>query len=157
MSEFMPCALSACESTAAVLNSYKMLVNRIFDYLKESGLPFKKNGFNLRWIDETSIPKIAKVVNFQRSVFGTKECISFTINLGVLMEYGDQPISPNIKEWECPIRKRPASWTEKYPCDKWWDVTATTDLEALYQELRLLTTESIIPFFSKYTGNTCTF
>ncbi|MBQ9045209.1 MAG: DUF4304 domain-containing protein [Oscillospiraceae bacterium] len=121
--------------------------------LKEQGLPFKKDGFTLRWIDETASPKIAKIVNFQRSAFGTKDCISFTINLGVLVEYGKKPISPKLKVWECPIRKRPASWTEKYPCDKWWDVTEATNIEQLYCEMRNLTTESIIPFFERYQNS----
>ena len=132
---------------ADVFDSYKSIVKRVFVLLKEQGFAFKKDGFNLRLIDETSRPKSAWIVNFQRSAFGTKGHIQFTINLGVFMEYGDKPISPKIKEWECPIRKRPASWTEKYNCDKWWDITETTDLEALYQELRALTLESILLFF----------
>ena len=133
---------------ADALGNFKTLVKRMHLFLKEQGLPFKKDGFTLRWIDESTTPKIARIVNFQRSMYGTKDCISFTINLGLLKEYSDRPISPKLKEWECPIRKRPASWTPKYPCDKWWDVTETTDLELLYQELRDLTKESIIPFFT---------
>ena len=135
---------------ADALGNFKSLVKRIHLFIKEQGLPFKKDGFTLRWIDESTTPKIAKIVNFQRSMYGTKDCISFTINLGLLKEYSDRPISPKLKEWECPIRKRPASWTKKYPCDKWWDVTETTDMELLYKELCDLTTESIIPFFANY-------
>ena len=132
---------------ADALDNYKSLVKRIHLLLKEQGMPFKKDGFTLRWIEEEATPKIARIVNFQRSWYGTKDCIRFTINLGLLKEYGDRPIPPKLKEWECPIRERPASWTEKYPCDKWWEVTATTDMEGLYQELRELTMESILPFF----------
>ncbi len=134
---------------ADALENYKSLVKRMHHFFKAQGLPFKKDGFTLRWIDESSTPKIARIVNFQRSAFGTKNCISFTINLGVLKEYGSRPISPKLKEWECPIRTRPASRTEKYPRDKWWNVTETTDLERLYRELCDLTLESILPFFEK--------
>ena len=66
------------------------------------------------------------------------------------MTYGNDPIPPKLKEYECPIRKRPASWTAKYDCDKWWDITEETDPEALYQEMRALTLEYILPFFEKY-------
>lgn len=130
-----------------VSDSYKSIVKKVFILLKKQGFAFKKDGFNFRLIDETSQPKTAWVINFQRSAYGTKDHISFTVNLGVLVEYGNKPIPPKLKEWECPIRKRPASWTEKYNCDKWWDITGTTDLESLYQELQELTLESIIPFF----------
>lgn len=138
---------------AEALDKYKILVKRLHLFLKEQGFPFKKDGFTLRWIDESASPKIAKIVNFQRSAFSTRNCISFTINLGVLIEYGEKPISQKLKESECPIRKRPASFTGKYPYDKWWDVTETTDIEQLYSELCDLTVESIIPFFELYQNS----
>ena len=138
---------------AGVLDSYKALVKRTFLLLKAQGFAFKKDGFNLRLIDESALPKVAFVVNFQRSAFGTQDSISFTINLGVLAEYGNKPIPPKLKEYECPIRNRPASFSRRYNCDKWWNITEATDMEALYQEIQALTMESIIPFFEKYKTN----
>ncbi|MBQ4323492.1 MAG: DUF4304 domain-containing protein [Clostridia bacterium] len=133
-----------------VSEGYKKIIKKVFVLLKEQGFAFKKDGANFRFIDNSSFPKVAAVVNFQKSMYGTKDCISFTVNLGVLLAYGNAPIPERIKEYECPIRKRPASGTAKYPYDKWWEITESTDLDALYKELHDLTMEEIIPFFNKY-------
>lgn len=116
--------------------------------LKPLGFKKKGNNFYLQ------LPDLGQIINLQKSSFGSKDHIKFTINTGVfipeywLEEFARQskmvPVFPT--EVECLIRKRIGEM--RYGLDTWFDVTDTTDEIALIAEMKKNVTDYILPYFN---------
>src|SRR5688572_11930465 len=103
---------------------------------------FKKNGFGQH-------------INFQKSSFGTKENISFTINTGIFlpeywsaMDYNMGKAIPDFPNWtDCMLIRRIGEM--KGENDTWWDVNENTKLSDLTYTVLRNVREVIIPYFKK--------
>lgn len=109
---------------------YKELLKRLFELFKPLG--YKKDGANFRLFQKNGI---ARIVNFQKSRYNTKDNLSFTINVGVYDCSKSDTLNLKFKEYDCYIRERPACVSSKYHKDIWWNITQQTDIDNLYQEL----------------------
>jgi len=100
--------------------------------------------------------EIIQVLDIQVSRWSDKEELSFTINLGVLVErvwqiLWDKPVPKTVQEADCFPRMRVSYLLEEGPLRKdiWWAITQTTDLDALGPELQSVLSEKCIPFLDR--------
>ena len=115
-------------------------------------LSFKKKALNYyRWLAE-----VGHIINIQKSSYGDKNHIRFRINIGIfepkfwLVEYdfkhtGQVPDYPT--EPDCLIRKTINDLRSRN--DLWYEVTDTTNEEALIKEIQEDIQNYILPFFDQ--------
>ncbi|HBH25753.1 MAG TPA: hypothetical protein DDY13_20355 [Cytophagales bacterium] len=119
--------------------------------LKPLGFKKKANNFYLR-LDE-----LGQIINVQKSVFGTKDQISFTINTGLFLPehwrgliYNQNKEIPTFPtEPECLIRKRIGKLRNQH--DTWYDIQERTDEAQLISEMRFNISNYILPYFQRYS------
>lgn len=129
-------------------NRFKTVLSKLHvTYLKPAG--FKKTGSNFR----IYLPNgLYKIINFQRSMFnGCGEC-RFTMNLGIYFEKDWENPNLRFKEYQCAIRARISTISEKYTCDQWWDITEDSNDEMLYAELASVITEDVLPWMDQFSS-----
>ena len=115
-------------------------------------LSFKKKALNYYcWLTE-----VGHIINIQKSSYGDRDNIRFRINIGIfepkfwLVEYdfkhtGQVPDYPT--EPDCLIRKTINDLRSRN--DLWYEVTDTTNEEALIKEIQEDIQQYILPFFDQ--------
>lgn len=118
--------------------------------MKPLGFKKKANNFYL------SLDTIGQIINVQKSRWGNKDSISFTINAGIFVpEYWltfynkELPAYPN--ENQCLIRKRIGDLRDDQH-DTWYDIKEGTDEQQLISEMRNNLTGFILPYFSRLSS-----
>lgn len=133
--------------TTAQIKFENIIKQGFQEMLKPLGFKKKANNFYLQ-LDE-----LGQIINIQKSQWGTKDEISFTINTGIFVpehwagllynqgkEVPDYPIEP-----QCLIRKRIGSLRKQG--DSWYDVTENTNENALIEDMKENITDFILPYF----------
>ena len=118
---------------------FDTLVSHVFTFFKPLG--YKKKGNNFRLYDKQA--EFGKIVNFQKSVYGNKQCISFTINISIYLadyEYhwskGKRKSGENFAEASCVIRNRIDKFNWHHPIHpQWFDIKEETDFDKLKEEI----------------------
>jgi hypothetical protein len=94
---------------------------------------------------------MAAIIEFQRSTTNTSSRLLFTVNLAIVCDGLQYP--------GVPIRKAAAmdgQLTERLGMllperrDKWWEITETTNIDALSAEIATLLTTYAIPYLERY-------
>lgn len=104
-------------------------------------LGFKKDGNNFRLIQNDGL---CKIINFQRSLYNTKDNIGFTINLGIYFEKETEIQNKKFKEYASQIRTR-------LDCD-WWYVNSESDIEETYLEIEKFIKNDVFKFFDIFNS-----
>jgi hypothetical protein len=130
------------------------LVKEVYwDTLKPLGFKKKANNFYI------FTGEIGKIINIQKSMYGTKDDIRFTINIGIfspeiwldLYNYQNKPVPVFPTEPDCIVRKRIGSLLKQG--DIWYDHSDTGDLTALRDNQRRQLKEVILPYFATINTN----
>jgi hypothetical protein len=117
------------------------------EILKSAGFKRKANNFYRQ------LPQLGQIINIQKSQWGSKNEISFTINTGIFVpEYwrglsynNGKEIPAYPTESSCLIRKRIGNIRHQH--DTWYDVNGKTDEIALIQEMNENVHQYILPYF----------
>lgn len=114
-------------------------------------LCFKKktNNFYLK------LDTIGQIINIQKSVFGNKDNIRFTINTGIFVpeywlafyDYSNKEVPDYPTEPDCMIRKRIGGLRNQY--DTWYDIKEQTDEQQLIEEMKKNLNNFILPYFER--------
>ena len=119
-------------------------------------LKFKKKANNFY----RDLGEIGQIINIQKSMFGSKENISFTVNIGIFSpiywgsEYnfkGDSEPPAYPTEPVSIIRTRIGRFIDGK--DKWWDLDQRTNVETIKSELTETLENKILPYFEKIESN----
>lgn len=125
---------------------------KITDYLKNNDFKkrgnhfFKRNG------------AIGYCLNIQNDKWNNSEVIRFTVNIGIFtdsfwLEHHDSKhsgIVPSfLKEYDCAVRKRIGGLLPVHT-DKWYRITADTNVLKLWADIEHDLEKYVIPFFDKY-------
>jgi Domain of unknown function (DUF4304) len=119
------------------------------ELLKPLGFKKKTNNFYLK------LDTIGQIINVQKSQWGTKDSISFTINTGIFVpeywlafyNFSDKGLPDYPTEPECLIRKRIGMLRKQD--DTWYDIKERTDEIQLIAEMKNNLTEFILPYFNR--------
>lgn len=129
------------------------LFNDIAYFLKEAGFRknsnhyFKRNG------------EIGFCLNFQNDKWNTSDNVRFTINIGLFcdsfwlehFDFQHTGIIPKFpKEYECAVRFRIGKFSNSQEMDKWWELTSSTNIEEVRNEIVQSLKEDVLPFFLAY-------
>jgi len=111
-------------------------------------LGFSRRGTALRAMG----PETCGLIEFQRSTKNSQEKLLFTVNLGIvcgeLLESGSAGF-PNTKVTDAHVWLRIGMLLPNCP-DKWWEITASTDSDALAREIADLILAEAIPYLQRY-------
>jgi len=92
------------------------------------------------------------IVEFQRSTKSSKERLLFTINLGVvcgdLLDLGPAGLK-KARIIDAHLWQRIGMFLPGRP-DKWWEITVSTDSDALAREVADLVFEKAVPYIQRY-------
>lgn len=134
--------------TAAEIKFNRVIKEGFHETLKPLGFKKKANNFYLQ------LPDIGQIINIQKSAWGTKDHISFTINTGLFLpEYWigliynkgkEVPAFPT--EPECLIRKRIGNLRNQH--DTWYDIDERANEHDLIVEMKANLEEFILPYFN---------
>ncbi|ACU07077.1 hypothetical protein FIC_00622 [Flavobacteriaceae bacterium 3519-10] len=127
----------------------KIIKNGFHEVLKPLGFKKKENNFYLK------LDRIGQIINVQKSVWGNKNNIDFTINTGIFVpeywlafyDFINKGLPDYPTEPECLIRKRIGTIRNQH--DTWYHIKETTDEEQLIVEMRKNLTEFILPYFDR--------
>lgn len=127
------------------------LVAHIWAYFKPLG--YRKKGNNFRFYDREN--EWGKIVNFQKSQWGSKDNIRFTVNIGLYLAECEfyalnKKSGDNFTEPVCAIRNRIGLITD-YKTDKWYDLNESVDIEKLRETIERNFTQFVIPYLNKFT------
>lgn len=119
------------------------------ELLKPLGFKKKENNFYLQ------LDTIGQIINVQKSAWGTKDIISFTINTGIFVpeywlafyNFSDKGLPEYPTEPECLIRKRIGALRNQH--DTWYDIKEKTDENYLIAEMKKNVDNFILPYFAK--------
>jgi hypothetical protein len=119
------------------------------DVLKPLGFKKKANNFFLQLYD------IGQIINVQKSSWGTKDSISFTINTGLFLPehwkgliYNQGKAIPTFPtEPECIIRKRIGKLRNQH--DTWYEISEITDENKLIAQMQENLKKYILPYFDR--------
>lgn len=127
-----------------------------FDFIVKEGLwlELKPLGFRKKANNfYKNLGETGQVINVQKSVYGSKDAVSFTLNIGVfepkywLCRYGNSKELPEFaSEPECLIRKRIGEL--KGEEDTWYEVDENSDESALAAQMSSNLNEYILPFLA---------
>ncbi len=111
-------------------------------------LGFSRRGAALRIMG----PGVCGLIEFQRSMKNTKEKLLFTVNLGIvcgdLLESGAATLS-KARVIDAHVRGRIGMLLPEHR-DKWWEITASTDSDALAGEVADLVLNEAAPYIQRY-------
>lgn len=135
--------------TVSEIKFDKIIKGGFHDILKPLGFKKKANNFYLK------LDTIGQIINVQKSAFGNKDNISFTINTGIFVpeywlvfyNYNNKGLPDYPTEPECLIRKRIGGLRNQH--DTWYDIKERTDEYQLIAEMRKNLTEFILPYFDR--------
>ncbi|MDI9862322.1 DUF4304 domain-containing protein [Flectobacillus roseus] len=127
----------------------KIIKQGFHEILKPLGFKKKANNFYLK------LDTIGQIINIQKSAFGSKDSISFTINTGIFVpeywlafyNYSDKGLPNYPTEPECLIRKRIGTLRNRH--DTWYDIKERTDEQQLIDEMKTNLTKFILPYFDR--------
>jgi hypothetical protein len=91
------------------------------------------------------------VVEFQKSMDNTAERLRFTINLAIVcdgLRPSETPLE-RVHSYEGQLVER-IGWLLPNRGDKWWELTAATNVEAIATEVSRLIEEKAIPYLLPY-------
>jgi hypothetical protein len=119
------------------------------ELLKPIGFKKKGNNFYLQ------LERIGQIVNIQKSHFGNKENISFTINTGIFVpeywlafyNYSGKGCPQYPTEPECLIRKRIGALRNTH--DTWYHIKEQTNEDVLISVMQSNVTNFILPYFGR--------
>ena len=121
---------------------FSALLSRLHkDVLKPQG--FRKEGCNFRRFPGDGL---GQIINFQRSFWNDGQECRFTINIGIYAEAGEEIQNVKFKEYECHLRTRTAGVSSRYHGDHWWSIFPGRDMDKLFEELKQLMEEDVLPF-----------
>lgn len=135
--------------TISELKFDKIIKDGFHEILKPLGFKKKANNFYLK------LDTIGQIINVQKSAFGNKDSISFTINTGIFVpeywlafyNYSDKGLPDYPTEPECLIRKRIGDLRNQH--DTWYDIKERTDEQQLIDEMKKNLTNFILPYFDR--------
>ncbi len=135
--------------TIAEIKFDKIIREGFHEILKPLGFKKKANNFYLK------LDTIGQIINVQKSAFGNKDSISFTINTGIFVpeywlafyNYSDKGFPEYPTEPECLIRKRIGNLLNQH--DTWYDIEERTDEQQLIEEMKKNLTNFILPYFDQ--------
>jgi hypothetical protein len=133
----------------------KIISEGFHELLKPLGFKKKGNNFYLR------LDTIGQIVNVQKSAFGNRDNISFTINTGIFVsvvwlaffDKTEKGIPEYPNEAECLIRKRIGNLRKQ--SDIWFEIQEHTDEQQLIEEIRINLKEFILPYFDRLISSEC--
>lgn len=120
-------------------------------FLQEEG--FRKRGCNFFKKNET----MGYCVNIQNDKCNNDQ-VMFTLNIGIFtddfwlehLDFKHTGVIPTFpKEYDCLIRKRIGELLPKHE-DKWYSITAKTNVDELWNDLEQDLIGYVVPFFSNY-------
>ena len=124
--------------------AFKNMVRSVATRLSVHG--FSQRGLVLRKNAGSNVA----VIEFQLSDKTSKECLIFTINLGVICgELSDRATSRKVSAMDAHLRQRFGFLLPEHG-DKWWEITARTNVIALADELSTLLEQSALPYLEEY-------
>ena len=114
-------------------------------------LGFKKKALNFY----LQLPDLGQIINVQKSYYGSKDHIKYTINCGVFIpeywkvvyNYNNEPIPDYPTEPVCFIRRRIGDLINNN--DIWYEVDKTTDEKDQVNKMQKNLNQFILPFFNK--------
>ncbi len=135
--------------TVSEIKFDKIIKEGFYEILKPLGFKKKANNFYLK------LETIGQIINVQKSSFGNKDSISFTINTGIFVpeywlafyNYSGKGLPDYPTEPECLIRKRIGNLRNQH--DTWYYIKEQTDEQQLITEMRKNLTEFILPYFDR--------
>ena len=135
--------------TVSEIKFDKIIKEGFLEILKPLGFKKKANNFYLK------LDTIGQIINVQKSSFGNKDKISFTINTGIFVpeywlafyNYSDKRLPDYPTESECLIRKRIGNLQNQH--DTWYEIKERTDEQQLIIEMRKNLTAFILPYFKR--------
>jgi hypothetical protein len=119
-------------------------------------LKFIKKAYNFY----RNVGEVGHIINVQKSLYGSKDDISFTANIGIFSplywrsEYnfkGDPAPPTYPTEPVCAIRLRLGQFVKGY--DKWYDIQESTDTQAIITEISDAVKNKVTPFFDAITNH----
>ena len=136
--------------TVTQLKFDQVIKEGFYEALKPLGFKKKANNFYLQ------LDTLGQIINVQKSAWGHKDRISFTINIGIFVpEYwltcdneDNQELPAYPTETQCLIRKRIGDLREDQ-LDTWYEITESTDEQQVIAEMRNNLTGLILPYFSR--------
>ncbi len=116
---------------------FRLLLRRTHEALLKP-MGFRKDGQNFRLIRNDGRLSRGYIVHFQKSAFNDRTELRFTVNIGKKSCFGT--IDPKFKDYDCfpDGQERLARIAPQYGFDKWWSITAETDMEKLETEILAL-------------------
>lgn len=131
----------------------KIIKEGFQEILKPLGFKKKANNFYLK------LDTIGQIINVQKSTFGNKDNISFTINTGIFVpeywlafyNFRDKGLPEYPTEPECLIRKRIGELRSQH--DTWYDIKERTDEQQLIDEMKKNVTNFILPYFDRVNSS----
>ena len=130
------------------------ILNEAFNELvKAVGLKLKASGFVQRGqIFRITSENNCGIIEFQKSVKSSKQAVLFTMNLAVvcgdLLEAGLTG-AEKAQTTDAHVRQRIGMLLPEHP-DKWWEISESTDRQALVQEVSTIVSERALPFVRSY-------
>jgi Domain of unknown function (DUF4304) len=89
------------------------------------------------------------LIEFQLSDKTSKECVVFTVNLGIVCGELSGAASRRASVMDAHLRQR-LGFLLPQRADKWWEITAQTNVIALADELSKTLEESALPYLDEY-------
>ena len=135
--------------TGSQIKFDKVIKEGFHELLKPLGFKKKANNFYLQ------LDTLGQIINVQKSAWGDKDSISFTINTGIFVpEYwlafysnSDKTLPEYPIQPECLIKKRIGELRNQH--DTWYNIEERTDEQQLISEIRTNLTDFILPYFNR--------
>jgi len=139
--------------TVSEIKFDKVIKDGFQEILKPLGFKKKANNFYLK------LDTIGQIINVQKSAWGNKNNIDFTMNTGIFVpeywlafyNYKDKGLPDYPTEPECLIRRRIGSIRNQH--DTWYHIKEDTDEEQLIVEMRKNLTKFILPYFDRLNNS----
>ena len=114
---------------------------------------YQKTGNNFRWYDPAGW---GKIVNVQKSQYGDRDNVSFTLNTGLYLPEAERlwtgrATNERFLEPDCLIRTR-VSQLKMPGADVWYDLTNDTDPQRLAQEVAQDLTAYLLPYMDRVSS-----
>jgi hypothetical protein len=138
--------------TVSEIKFDKVIKEGFYELLKPLGFKKKTNNFYLQ------LETLGQIINVQKSAYGNKDSIRFTINTGIFVpeywvafyNYSNKGLPDNPTESECLIRKRIGELRNQL--DTWYDINDRTDEQQLISEMQKNLTDFILPYFQRFNS-----
>ncbi|SNR75242.1 protein of unknown function [Maribacter sedimenticola] len=136
--------------TNAELKFEEIIKTCFHEELKPLGFKKKSNNFY------KGLSEFGHIINIQKTMFGSKDRISFTVNTGLFsnvfwkarFNFKNESNPPKYPtEPVCVVRKRIGQFLDGN--DKWYEIEENTDTTKIKHELVHVLKTKILPFFSK--------